>query len=138
MGVFNHIEMGWYATVGDRVEPVTLANVLTALFTVFLTWIAVRNIPGLLEMTVLERLRIDAAGRFAFSTLARYAIVVVGLVWASSTIGIGWVKVQWLATALTFGLAFGLQEIFANFVAGLIILFERPVHTWGTWSRLKT
>ena len=36
-------------------------------------------------------------------------------------------EVQWLATALTFGLAFGLQEIFANFIAGLIILFERPV-----------
>ena len=34
---------------------------------------------------------------------------------------------QWLATALTFGLAFGLQEIFANFVAGLILLFERPI-----------
>jgi potassium efflux system protein len=78
-------------------------------------------------MTVLERLRIDAAGRFAISTLARYAIVIVGLVSASSTIGIGWAKVQWLATALTFGLAFGLQEIFANFIAGLIILFERPV-----------
>ena len=104
-----------------------MANLLIAAFIVALTWIAVRNIPGLLEMTVLERLRIDAAGRFAFSTLARYAIVVIGLVSASSTIGIGWAKVQWLATALTFGLAFGLQEIFANFIAGLIILFERPV-----------
>ena len=61
------------------------------------------------------------------STLARYAIVVIGLASASSTIGIGWQKVQWLATALTFGLAFGLQEIFANFIAGLIILFERPI-----------
>ena len=32
-----------------------------------------------------------------------------------------------MATALTFGLAFGLQEMFANFVAGIIILFEQPV-----------
>ena len=104
-----------------------MANILMAAFIIALMWIAVRNIPGLLEMTVLERLRIDAAGRFAFSTLARYAIIIVGLVSAASTIGIGWAKVQWLATALTFGLAFGLQEIFANFIAGLIILFERPV-----------
>jgi potassium-dependent mechanosensitive channel len=126
MGILNHWEL-WTVTVGDRVEPITLANVLVATFIIALMWIAVRNIPGLLEMTVLERLRIDAAGRFAFSTLARYAIVIVGLVSASSTIGIGWAKVQWLATALTFGLAFGLQEIFANFIAGLIILFERPV-----------
>jgi potassium efflux system protein len=126
MGILNHWEL-WNTTVGDRVEPITVASLLIASFIVALTWIAVRNIPGLLEMTVLERLRVDAAGRFAFSTLARYAIVVVGLVSASSTIGIGWAKVQWLATALTFGLAFGLQEIFANFIAGLIILFERPV-----------
>ena len=127
MGILNHVELPWTTTMGDRVVPITLANLLVAMFIIVITWISVRNIPGLLEMTVLERLRIDAAGRFAISTLARYAIVIVGLVSASSTIGIGWAKVQWLATALTFGLAFGLQEIFANFIAGLIILFERPV-----------
>jgi potassium efflux system protein len=127
MGILNHFELGWSTAVGDRVVPITLANLLVATFIIALTWIAVRNIPGLLEMTVLERLRVDAAGRFAFSTLARYAIVIIGLASASSEIGIGWAKVQWLATALTFGLAFGLQEIFANFIAGLIILFERPV-----------
>jgi potassium efflux system protein len=49
--------------------------------------------------------------------------VIVGF----NSLGVGWSKVQWLATALTFGLAFGLQEIFANFVSGLIILFERPI-----------
>jgi potassium-dependent mechanosensitive channel len=40
---------------------------------------------------------------------------------------VGWARLQWLAAAFTFGLAFGLQEIFANFVSGLIILVERPV-----------
>ena len=39
-------------------------------------------------------------------------------------IGIEWSKLQWLVAALTFGLGFGMQEIFANFVSGLIILFE--------------
>ena len=42
-------------------------------------------------------------------------------------VGLGSSKIQWLAAALTFGLAFGLQEIFANFVSGLIILLERPI-----------
>ncbi len=51
----------------------------------------------------------------------------IGTIAACSTIGLQWSQIQWLATALTFGLAFGLQEMFANFVAGLIILLERPI-----------
>jgi potassium efflux system protein len=64
---------------------------------------------------------------FAFTTTIRYLIVVVGIIMAFNKIGIEWGKVQWIAAAVTLGIGFGLQEIFANFVAGLIILFERPI-----------
>jgi potassium-dependent mechanosensitive channel len=46
---------------------------------------------------------------------------------ASNKLGLRWQNVQWLAAALTVGLGFGLQEVFANFISGLIILFERPI-----------
>ena len=49
-----------------------------------------------------------------------------------NTIGVGWSKVQWLVAAVGVGLGFGLQEIFANFVSGLILLFERPVRIGDT------
>ena len=65
--------------------------------------------------------------RYAVTTLASYTIILVGVVLGTGTLGLHWNQIQWLATALTFGLAFGLQEIFANFVAGLIILFKGPV-----------
>ncbi|HDL3362401.1 TPA: mechanosensitive ion channel, partial [Mannheimia haemolytica] len=53
--------------------------------------------------------------------------------------GMSWSKLQWLLTALSVGLGFGMQEIFANFVSGIIILFERPMRigdtiTIGTYS----
>jgi potassium efflux system protein len=106
---------------------VSLGHVAVALIIIAFTAIAVKNIPGLLEITILQRLPLDAGARFAASTLTRYAILIVGATLAFNAIGIGWSTVQWLAAALTFGLAFGLQEIFANFVAGLIVLVERPM-----------
>ncbi|CAK8743762.1 hypothetical protein SODG_006898 [Sodalis praecaptivus] len=47
-------------------------------------------------------------------------------------IGIEWSKLQWLVAALGVGLGFGLQEIFANFISGLMILFEKPIRIGDT------
>jgi potassium efflux system protein len=45
---------------------------------------------------------------------------------------VSWDKLQWLVAALSLGIGFGMQEIFANFISGLIILFERPVRIGDT------
>ncbi|MCB9916298.1 MAG: mechanosensitive ion channel [Planctomycetes bacterium] len=105
----------------------TLADVLRALVFALLTAVAAKNLPALLELAVLQRLPFDGGARYAVSTIARYLILLVGLSAVSGALGVGWKEIQWLAAALTFGLAFGLQEIFANFVSGLIILVERPI-----------
>ncbi len=65
--------------------------------------------------------------RIALSTLVRYTVMILGVSVAAGLLGVSWAKVQWLAAALTFGLAFGLQEIVANFISGLILLMERPI-----------
>jgi len=105
----------------------TLAEVLIAIILLVVLVVFSRNLPALVELTLLQRLPLDSGIRYAISTLLRYAIVLVGLGAISNTLGVGWEHVQWLVAALTFGLAFGLQEIFANFISGLIILFERPI-----------
>jgi potassium efflux system protein len=115
-----------------RTVPVTVSNVMVALATVVITFIAARNLPGLLEITALHRLRVEAGTRYAISAVSRYLIAIVGLIFAFRSIGFDWSQVQWIVAALGVGVGFGLQEIVANFISGLIILFERPVRVGDT------
>ncbi|MBK7951943.1 MAG: mechanosensitive ion channel [Deltaproteobacteria bacterium] len=117
-------EMGPDGVPIDR--PVSLMAVLFGLTTLALTVIGSRNLPGLIELGLLSQTRIDAASRYAISSLLRYAIAITGTVVGVQLLGMRWSQVQWMAAALTVGLGFGLQEIFANFVSGLILLIERP------------
>ncbi len=110
-----------------RIEAVSLGDLLLAVVLMAVSIIAGRNLPGLLELAVLQRLPFDHGGRHAITTLCRYAILLGGFIAAFNTLGIEWDNVQWLVGALMVGLGFGMQEIFANFISGLIILFERPV-----------
>ncbi|WNF46371.1 mechanosensitive channel MscK [Pseudomonas sp. SG20056] len=107
--------------------PISLSDVLGALIIVGITIALGRNLPGLLEVLVLSRLNLAQGSAYATTTLLSYLIVAIGFVTTLSTLGVSWDKLQWLVAALSVGLGFGLQEIFANFISGLIILFERPV-----------
>ena len=107
--------------------PISLSDVIGALVIVGITVALARNLPGLLEVLVLSRLSLAQGSAYATTTLLSYLIVAVGFVVTLSTLGVSWDKLQWLVAALSVGLGFGLQEIFANFISGLIILFERPV-----------
>jgi potassium efflux system protein len=114
------------------VKRITLGQILLATLVGLIALAASRNLPGLIEITLLQRLDLDAGLRNAITALVRYTIAIVGVLLVFSLAGFGWSRVQWLAAALTFGLAFGLQEIFANFVSGLIILLERPIRIGDT------
>ncbi len=115
----------------DSADPgvgwITLQDIFLSILIAMITFVAARNIPSLLSLTVFNRINLGPGGNFALTTTARYLIVLIGVVLALGHIGITWGKVQWLAAAITLGIGFGLQEIFANFVAGIIMLFERPV-----------
>jgi potassium efflux system protein len=116
------------ATV-QRVEMISVADVALSILVFAATLIATKNMPGLIELALLQRLPMDRALRFAITTVTRYLIFVVGTLWAMTNLGITWSKVQWLVAGVGVGLGFGLQEIFANFISGLIILFERKMRT---------
>ncbi|MBN1908401.1 MAG: mechanosensitive ion channel [Pirellulales bacterium] len=124
LGILDRFKV-WDAQ--DPTAVLTAADLVIACLAVATTWIAAANVPGLLQMALLERLPLDTGLRYTIGTMVRYLIVLIGILVACNVLGLSWNKVQWLIAAVGVGLGFGLQEIFANFVSGLIILFERPV-----------
>jgi potassium efflux system protein len=75
---------------------------------------------------------IQPGGRYAVNQLAKYLIIAIGFISVANELGGSWSQVQWLVAALSVGLGFGLQEIFANLVSGIILLFERPIRVGDT------
>ena len=60
-------------------------------------------------------------------TLCQYGVIGLALISVSTVLKLDWSQLGWMAAALSVGLGFGLQEVVANFVCGLILLFERPI-----------
>ncbi|EXI87496.1 MAG: Potassium efflux system KefA precursor [Candidatus Accumulibacter regalis] len=119
----------WRMGSGDGTlapQVVTLWSLIVAATVFTIAIIAIRNLPGALEVAVLSRFNLAPGTGYAITMLLNYLIVLVSLLAASNLLGIDWSKLQWLIAALGVGLGFGLQEIVANFVSGIVILFERP------------
>lgn len=116
----------------ESLEPITLGAVLIAVLVFIITAQLVRNLPALLELALLQHLSLPPGTGYAITTITKYILMLIGGLAGFSMIGIEWGKLQWLVAALGVGLGFGLQQIFANFVSGLIILFEKPIRIGDT------
>ena len=129
-GILNDVSIWSYTALVEGQEqqiPVTLADLGLGLIIAVVTYVAARRLPALLEIVLLQRLDMTSGGRYAVTTLSGYAIAAIGALSALNLVGASWSQVQWLVAALSVGIGFGLQEIVANFISGLIILFERPI-----------
>jgi potassium efflux system protein len=126
----------WEHLVGSGASaqriPVSVWDVGTNILVVALMIVAGRNLPGLVEISLLQPLDLAPGSRYTVSKISQYVIYGVGTWVALSVLGLRWGDIQWLVAAMGVGLGFGLQEIFANFISGLIILFERPIRIGDT------
>jgi potassium efflux system protein len=135
LNFLENVQLWSYSSEADglrKMIPVTLADLMIAVIVAIVTVVAAKNLPGLLEIILLNWFPMDYGARHAFTTIFNYAITALGVVIALATIGLKWSNLQWLIAALGVGLGFGLQEVVANFVCGLIVLFERPLKIGDT------
>lgn len=128
-------------------QSLTMTNLIIALLIMALTMLLNRNLPVLVErLFLLAPTQRSKSTSYTVRILSSYVIIATGIVLTAGSLGISWDQLQWLVAALSVGLGFGLQEIFANFVSGIIILFERQLRVGdiitlndlsGTVSRIR-
>ena len=82
----------------------------------------------ILDEDVYPRVWLPRGVPYAVSTLIRYAIILTGFIVAILALGVDLNRVTLVAGALGVGVGIGLQNVVANFVAGLILLLERRIH----------
>ena len=106
---------------------ISAADVILFFLVVWLAFTVSRFVRFALEEDVLPHLPLARGVPYAILTIVNYAILLVGFFFAVSAAGLDLTRVTVLVGAFGVGIGFGLQNIFNNFVSGLILLFERPV-----------
>ncbi len=107
--------------------PITLASLLAFTF-IFIAFLVVAKIlTRLISSRVLSRVNIDEGTKYNLERILNYTMGIIGAIVAFQFIGIDLSGLAVIFGLLSVGIGFGLQNVTSNFVAGLILLFERPI-----------
>jgi small-conductance mechanosensitive channel len=106
---------------------VTLSTILVFLCLILVIVVVSRLLARKLFDRILIRLQIEEGTRYTFRRIIEYTFILIGAIVAFQSIGINLSGLAVIFGLLSVGIGFGLQNITSNFVAGLILLFERPI-----------
>lgn len=107
--------------------PITPSSVIMFVIVITVFYFVSRLLQRVLQHKILTRFRIDKGTQYTMSRVSHYIIMVIGGLLAFQFIGIDLSGLAVIVGLLSVGIGFGLQNVTSNFIAGLILLFERPI-----------
>ena len=123
-------------SVGEE-TPVTGRDIFRMLVILLIAYLLSRGIRYVIGRVSEKDTKGNQASLYTVSRLTHYAIIIIAVFVALSSIGLDFGKLALVAGALSVGIGFGLQSIVSNFVSGLIILFEHTLRV-GDYIELDT
>ncbi|MFN7971212.1 MAG: mechanosensitive ion channel [Acidobacteriota bacterium] len=124
--------------------PLTLGSLLTFAAIVGGAFVVSRALRRFLARQVFPRSKVDKGVQHALSTILNYVILLAAGFMGFQSLGFDLTTLKVIVGAVGLGIGFGLQNIAANFISGLIILLERPINiddvveVSGTLGRIET
>ena len=107
--------------------PITLGGVVAAVIVFYLFLVATSIIADFLEKVVMPRTTADLGVVNSIVTLSSYLVMMLGLFMATSTLGFDLSTLAFIGGGVTIAVGFGLQQIVANFVSGILLIFEQAL-----------
>ena len=106
---------------------VSVSHVLEVVFTSGLVLVLALWLSTTLEQRVLKRAIEDLSMRKVASNTLRVLLLLIGTLFALSSLGFDLTALSVIGGALGVGIGFGLQKLAANYVSGFVILLERSL-----------
>jgi small-conductance mechanosensitive channel len=106
---------------------VTPSSIVMFLAVLIAFLILSRLLQRVIQTRVLIHFHMDRGSRYTLSRITHYIIMIIGCLVAFQFIGIDLRGIEVILGLLSVGIGFGLQNITSNFIAGIILLFERPI-----------
>lgn len=106
---------------------ITLGRILLSFFWLYifytLGWLVVEG----LQKVILPRTEANSGVANTITTISRYVIVISGILVIFGTLGLDLTSLALIGTGLTVGIGFGMQQVIANFISGILLLFEQSL-----------
>ena len=122
--IFDVLNQPFIESGGTRITIITI--ILTIPVFYLGSW-GGKAVKKLISRDLLERIGLDDSKKFSFMSILQYGVMIVVVLIGLSIIGIDLSALTLIFGVLGIGLGFGLQRIVANIIAGLVIIFSRPV-----------
>lgn len=116
-----------YTLIKTDNSSITVASIFLFVFLIVLLFVVTKLFQKFVENRILIRTKADLGARRAISSIIYYVVLFIGILVIVQNTAIDLSGFSMLAGAIGIGVGFGLQNIVSNFIAGIIILFERPI-----------
>ncbi len=120
----NILQIELFSLLG---ASLSIGRLLTAAIWLYVFLILAWVVEEALRKGVMPRAQAEPGMINSIVTISRYLIVGTGILLFFSTLGLNLTSLALIGTGLSVGIGFGLQQIIANFISGIVLQFEQSL-----------